>query len=546
MMSTAILMTMGAETSRALPAAHEGEMEEGATFAQSFAAGVAAAPERLGSDLATEVLPELRGNKTELSTKNLVDAQDAPVGVAGQRVVAAKASSQQTTPAVGVQVRQHAESEAVPAGELCEYESEDAETVKAESAAVSASGLPTKGVTVQAVQGGETQVALAQTAAEPKKSTGIEDAQTAAAAKKVIKAQPEATQGAASKSGTTSGHPVANANLLLQGVVSQAHTQVANDAGTASVTTIVLPLGTAGVGDNDTVGRESSGVAFVEGARSVSRVFASSAAIARNGSTSSGKTLSSGAESTSVAPSDEIASAKPDAKGEKLTAETNGGGSDAKARIAGEAADVHGPAAEVEVAAGVAGLGVMGSMKQQRAEAGAHGTGLLTGMREQDGSAGISRSTEPMPQTLAATPTALEVGIPDGTHGWVKVRAEMTDGGMVNASVSSSSTAGQEMLHRELPSLTAYLQSERVAVNTVVVPATVSSGDGDQTHAAGADGGGGQASQRGSEGGEPRQDTATKAVRDIADYQGLHGVGKDGTDALPLSVGGGGWLSVRA
>jgi hypothetical protein len=320
---------------------------------------------------------------------------------------------------------------------------------------------------------------------------------------------------------------------------------VANDAGTASVTTVALPLGTAGVGDNDTVGGESSGAAVVEGARSVSGVFASSAATARNGSTSSGKTLSSGAESISVAPSDEIASAKPDAKGEKLTAEANGG-SDAKARIVGEAAEVHGPAAGVEVAVGVAALGVMGSMKQQSAEAGAHGTGLLTGMREQDGSAGISRSTEPMPQTLAATPTALEVGIPDGTHGWVKVRAEMTDGGMVNAWVSSSSTAGQEMLHRELPSLTAYLQSERVAVNTVVIPATVSSGDGDQTHAAGADGGGGQASQRGSEGGEPRQDTATKAVRVIADYQGLHGVGEDGTDALPLSVGGGGWLSVRA
>jgi len=45
----------------------------------------------------------------------------------------------------------------------------------------------------------------------------------------------------------------------------------------------------------------------------------------------------------------------------------------------------------------------------------------------------------------------------------------MTDGGVVNASVSAVSSAGQEMLHRELPALTAYLQEEKVAVNAVAV-----------------------------------------------------------------------------
>lgn len=72
-------------------------------------------------------------------------------------------------------------------------------------------------------------------------------------------------------------------------------------------------------------------------------------------------------------------------------------------------------------------------------------------------------------RTLEASPTTLEIGVPNGTDGWLKIRAEMTSGGGVNASLSAASPAGQEMLHRELPSLTAYLQQEQVAVNTVVV-----------------------------------------------------------------------------
>ena len=52
----------------------------------------------------------------------------------------------------------------------------------------------------------------------------------------------------------------------------------------------------------------------------------------------------------------------------------------------------------------------------------------------------------------------------NGTQGWLKIRAEMTDGGVVNASVSATTSAGQEMLHRELPSLTAYLQQEQIGV----------------------------------------------------------------------------------
>ena len=72
------------------------------------------------------------------------------------------------------------------------------------------------------------------------------------------------------------------------------------------------------------------------------------------------------------------------------------------------------------------------------------------------------------PGLLAATPTSLEVGIANGTHGWLKIRAEMEDG-VVTASLLPGSMATQEMLHRELPSLVAYLQEEKLGVNTLVV-----------------------------------------------------------------------------
>jgi hypothetical protein len=75
---------------------------------------------------------------------------------------------------------------------------------------------------------------------------------------------------------------------------------------------------------------------------------------------------------------------------------------------------------------------------------------------------------ESRPGLLAATPTSLEVGVANGTHGWLKIRAEM-EGGVVTASLSSGSMAGQEMLHRELPSLAAYLQEEKLGVNTLVL-----------------------------------------------------------------------------
>jgi hypothetical protein len=179
-------------------------------------------------------------------------------------------------------------------------------------------------------------------------------------------------------------------------------------------------------------------------------------------------------------------------------------------------------------------------------ETGGRVTGLPVGGKEQDISGVVGGSID-RPQMLTATPTALEVGVQNGTHGWLKVRAEMTETGVVNASISASSTTGQEMLHRELPALAAYLQSEKVAVNAVTVHATTAEPRG---ASAGMDGGNaGQTLQGGNEGGGRREgapETALNGVDDAVGYESLNAV--DDNEALPLAtyVGGGSWLSIRA
>jgi hypothetical protein len=153
-------------------------------------------------------------------------------------------------------------------------------------------------------------------------------------------------------------------------------------------------------------------------------------------------------------------------------------------------------------------------------------------------------------KTLTATPTSLEVGVSDGTHGWLKIRAEMAQGGNVNTSLSTSSSAGQEMLHRELPSLAAFLKSEHVGVNAVVVQPMASTGSDLRGSFSGASGSEhGQAQQSGGQGSEGRQSpanpTPTHAGASVP-YSSLGAVGEDEMFSSTSHVQGGGWLSVRA
>jgi hypothetical protein len=180
-------------------------------------------------------------------------------------------------------------------------------------------------------------------------------------------------------------------------------------------------------------------------------------------------------------------------------------------------------------------------------EASAQTAGLPVGASAQDGPNVVATSMDGMPRMLTATPTALEVGIQNGTHGWLKVRAEMADGGVVNASVSASSSAGQEMLHRELPAMTAYLQGEKVAVSAIVVHAPLAAG-AESRSSTGTDSAGGQMPQRNSEGGE--QQNVRKGIAEDTDkamsYQSSQGMDEDGSLSLATYASGGSWLSVRA
>jgi len=72
-------------------------------------------------------------------------------------------------------------------------------------------------------------------------------------------------------------------------------------------------------------------------------------------------------------------------------------------------------------------------------------------------------------RTLLATPTTLEVGVPSGTQGWLRIRAEVGAPGEVNASLSAASSGGRELLHNQMPALNAFLHSEQLAVTTTVV-----------------------------------------------------------------------------
>lgn len=142
-------------------------------------------------------------------------------------------------------------------------------------------------------------------------------------------------------------------------------------------------------------------------------------------------------------------------------------------------------------------------------------------------------------RTLAATPTVLEVGIPNGTQGWLKVRAELAGGG-VNASVSAASSAGQEMLHRELPAMTAYLQQEKVAVNSLVVH-TPAGGMLRSLSGGPSSGSGGQ--MQGQDQGRSGRQAVVMANESFFD-----GHVSDVDDVLTTTqnLRGGGWLSVRA
>ena len=109
----------------------------------------------------------------------------------------------------------------------------------------------------------------------------------------------------------------------------------------------------------------------------------------------------------------------------------------------------------------------------------------------------------PEVKTLAATPNLLEVGIESGTHGWLRVRAELGQTGEVTASMVASSAGQADTLRRELPAMSTYLAGESVGVSSLVVNATgAAAGAQDAAMSLGAGAQGGDANGR-AQGGTP-------------------------------------------
>ncbi len=179
--------------------------------------------------------------------------------------------------------------------------------------------------------------------------------------------------------------------------------------------------------------------------------------------------------------------------------------------------------------------------------AGAHTTDVVSASREQDGRTAGPVPLEDAPRMLAATPTTLEVGIQNGTHGWLKVRAEIGDGGGINASVLAPSFSAKEMLNREVPSLSTYLEQEKIAVNSVVIHSpiatTVESNAQSLSFESGA---GGQTSQRGGQEGKHLETSGNVRADGRKDGIGNPEVSEDGLLLPAIYAGGGSWLSVRA
>jgi hypothetical protein len=85
-----------------------------------------------------------------------------------------------------------------------------------------------------------------------------------------------------------------------------------------------------------------------------------------------------------------------------------------------------------------------------------------------DGTRLVAGSGAAAPQMLSSGPTRLDVGVFDGTHGWLRIRAELGVGGAVNASLTAGG-AMHESLRAALPEMANYLQSEAVSVSRIAL-----------------------------------------------------------------------------
>jgi hypothetical protein len=113
------------------------------------------------------------------------------------------------------------------------------------------------------------------------------------------------------------------------------------------------------------------------------------------------------------------------------------------------------------------GLGASGM-----AVGGVGGQAMQGGHSGSSGHNGQSTPSQPAagtgPQLVASSPSQLDVGVYDDTHGWLRIRAELGAGGAVNATLTSADAA-HESLKTALPEMTHYLGAESVNVNSIAL-----------------------------------------------------------------------------
>ena len=195
----------------------------------------------------------------------------------------------------------------------------------------------------------------------------------------------------------------------------------------------------------------------------------------------------------------------------------------------------HAPLSNGLVASGVPGL--------------AHAPGKVSTQPAQaaDAAPGTQPARAEEARVFEASTAALEVGVANPTHGWLRVRAELDKGGAVLARVVVTNAAAAEGLHREVPAISAYLAHEQVAIGSLVVHATGSAA-GTQESTAGMTFGFAHG-RDGSNGAGGRGQTGSSARASLEGQLPFVAGELAGGFALPaaLYAGGmqGGWLSVR-
>jgi hypothetical protein len=565
MMSAAILMTTSAEQMKVRPVSDDlisdqGELQ-GTSFAKSFNEGIGVSALLQGKNTADEAAIALPGMKgTTIPAKKLQEVADISIGV--------KAIS-------GPEISAHSELKGAVADRIIQPQ---ATTVAGSQEKISAGDTGTTKVEVPAqVEGTAEDVSpgspipyatpapgATDESLEPHVSIAVGDRPSVSTGDRPVvqkeKETADTVKGDAFTKKTAKTQERAATPKIVQKTIGNGVNAIAVEpkAAMGSSAESAIPVAVQAAAPTVALQAETSKTTDVF-SKTVSAVTKPSTGVSptvdvqiRKEAAPGSKPSVTGIEMTVTAGSDPVAAPKAGVSQEKIAAVTVLGGSEGENKPqtapASGAALLH--SVGIVPTSVVAGniTGEVAATKPLPGDAGAHTAVLPTGSSEQGGSSVVAPSMDGAPRMLTATPTSLEVGIQNGTQGWLKVRAEMTDGGVVNASVSAATSAGQEMLHRELPGLTAYLQEEKVAVNAVIVHAPSAAG-ADARSSSGTDGAGGQTPQRSNEGEQQHQSlrkTTLNGSEETMTYRNLHGVDEDGSLPLAAYANGGSWLSVRA